>query len=81
MDRTSCYCGLHLRATNRLAQVPDNMRDEDAAGFGIPTVTCGQALYLSLKLPLPGSGEYGGYLLVYGGSTGVGMFAIQFGVL
>lgn len=66
---------------NSITQVPDNIKDEDAAGFGIPTITCGQALYLSLKLPLPGSGNYGGYLLVYGGSTGVGIFAIQFAVL
>lgn len=62
-------------------QVPDNIADENAAGFGIPVITCGQALYQSLGLPLPGSTKYGGYLLVYGGSTGVGILAIQYAVL
>jgi NADPH:quinone reductase-like Zn-dependent oxidoreductase len=61
--------------------VPDTISDEDAAGFGIPVITCGQALYQSLGLPLPNTTKYGGYLLIYGGSTAVGIFAIQYAVL
>lgn len=63
------------------SQVPNNMSDENAAGFGIPSITCGQGLYQSLGLPLPGTAKYGGFLLVYGGSTSVGIFAIQFAIL
>ncbi len=55
--------------------------DEEAAGFGIPLITCGQALYQSLGLPLPQTTKYGGYFLVYGGSSGVGILAIQYAVL
>lgn len=57
------------------------MSFEDAASLNTGVITCGQALYQSLGLPLPGSGKYGGYLLVYGGSTATGTLAIQYGVL
>lgn len=57
------------------------MSDEDAATFGVGIITCGQALYQSLGLPLPGEGKYGGYFLVYGGSSGMGTLAIQYAVL
>ena len=57
------------------------MSDEEASTMGVSVITCGQALYQSLGLPLPGSEKYGGYLLVYGGSTGTGILAIQYGVL
>ncbi|KAF2481971.1 putative zinc-binding oxidoreductase ToxD [Neohortaea acidophila] len=63
-------------------KVPDSISDENAASLGVSVITCGQALYQSLGLPLPGSGKsYGGYLLVYGGSSGTGIFAIQYAVL
>lgn len=62
-------------------QVPDSIADENAATFGVGVITCGQALYQSLGLPLPGSSKYNGYLLVYGGSTGTGILAIQYAVL
>lgn len=57
------------------------MSDEDAATLGVGVITCGQALYQSLGLPLPGQGKYGGYLLIYGGSTATGTLAIQYAVL
>jgi NADPH:quinone reductase-like Zn-dependent oxidoreductase len=57
------------------------MSNEDAASMNTGVITCGQALYQSLGLPLPDSGKYGGYLLVYGGSTATGTLAIQYGVL
>jgi NADPH:quinone reductase-like Zn-dependent oxidoreductase len=57
------------------------MSDEDAATLGVGVITCGQALYQSLGLPLPDSdNKYGGYLLIYGGSTGMGTMAIQYAV-
>ena len=63
-------------------QVPESISDEAAAPLGVSVITCGQALYQSLRLPLPKSEEkYGGYLLVYGGSTGTGILAIQYAIL
>lgn len=56
------------------------MSDEDAATLGVGVVTCGQALYQSLGLPLPGDKPYGGYILIYGGSTATGTLAIQYAV-
>lgn len=60
---------------------PDNTSDEEAATFGVGVVTCGQGLYQSLGLPLPGSGSVGVPLLVYGASTATGSLAVQYGVL
>ena len=58
------------------------MPSEKAAALGVAVITCGQALYQSLGLPLPTASEkYHGYFLVYGGSTGVGMLAIQYAAL
>ncbi|EME42459.1 hypothetical protein DOTSEDRAFT_134111 [Dothistroma septosporum NZE10] len=64
-------------------KIPDTMSDSDAATLGTGVITCGQGLYQSLGLPLPGDGmeKYGGFLLVYGGSTATGTLAIQYGVL
>ncbi len=41
-------------------------------------ITCGQALYMSLELPLPGSGKAGYPILIYGGSTATGSIALQY---
>lgn len=62
-------------------QVPENISDDEAAVFGVSVITCGQALYQSLGLPLPETDPYGGYVLIYGGSTGTGILAIQYAVL
>lgn len=59
-------------------RIPDNLTYEEAATLPGGIVTCGQALYQRLELPLPGSGKYGGYLLIYGASTASGTLAIQF---
>lgn len=58
-------------------KIPDNTTDDEAATLGVGVNTCGQGLYQSLGLPLPGSGKFGAYLLVYGGSTATGSLAIQ----
>lgn len=59
-------------------KVPDNTTDEDAATLGAGVITCGQALYQSLELPLPGSGKAGYPILIYGASTATGSLAIQY---
>ncbi|KAJ3158189.1 hypothetical protein HDU86_003147 [Geranomyces michiganensis] len=69
--------------------VPDEMSDEEAATLGVGVTTCGQGLFQSLKLPLPGSDEAATtaassdkpMLLIYGGSTGTGTLAIQYAKL
>lgn len=62
-------------------KTPDNLSDEDASTLGAGVITCGQALYMSLKLPLPGEQKANIPFLVYGGSTATGSLAIQYAVL
>ena len=68
-------------------RVPARMAFEEAATLGVGVVTVGQALYQSLRLPLPSSSsssapaETAVPLLIYGGSTATGTLAIQFAKL
>ncbi|KAF2487513.1 putative zinc-binding oxidoreductase ToxD [Neohortaea acidophila] len=60
-------------------RIPDNTSFEEACTLGVGVITCGQALYQSLELPLPGSGKSAGYpLLIYGASTATGSLALQY---
>lgn len=71
------------------AHVPSHMSDAEAASLGTGIITCGQALYQSLGLPLPsstadatgdnGKGKF--WFLVYGASTATGTLAIQYAKL
>jgi NADPH:quinone reductase-like Zn-dependent oxidoreductase len=66
--------------------IPDNMSFEEAATLGVGISTVGQALYQSLKLPLPNDAEgvhksAGTPILIYSGSTATGSLAIQFAKL
>lgn len=56
--------------------VPDSLTPEEASTFGVPYVTAFHALVLSQKAPWPPAKE-GTWLLIYGGSSAVGLFAIQ----
>ncbi|CAK9782475.1 putative Enoyl reductase [Cutaneotrichosporon oleaginosum] len=56
--------------------IPDDMPSEQACTFGIPFYTAFHALKYSQKGPWPPA-KAGGWFLVYGGSSGVGLFAIQ----
>ena len=62
-------------------KIPDNVSDEEASTLGVGISTVGQGLYQSLGLPLPGSGDAGFPVLVYGGSTATGSLAIQYAKL
>ncbi|KAI0322793.1 dehydrogenase [Amylostereum chailletii] len=68
-----------------VVHVPDDWTYEDASQLGLAPYTALQALYESLDgLPLPLSTEAKANtepLLVYGGSSSVGLFAIQFAKL
>ncbi|PWY93020.1 GroES-like protein [Aspergillus sclerotioniger CBS 115572] len=63
--------------------IPENLSFQQAATLGVGISTVGQALYQSLKLPLPTEPrkEEGGEILIYGGSTATGTLAIQFAKL
>ena len=54
------------------------VQEQTAATLGAGIITCGQALYQSLQLPLPGSGKAGYPILIYGASTATGSLALQF---
>ncbi|KAK6832903.1 alcohol dehydrogenase [Apiospora arundinis] len=63
-----------------IAKVPEGMSFQEAATLGLGITTVGQALYMTLGLPLPceSSGEQAPCVLIYGGSTATGTLAIQF---
>lgn len=56
--------------------IPDGMKSEEACTFGVPFYTSFHALKYSQHGPWPPARE-GGWFLIYGGSSGVGLFAIQ----
>ncbi|KAF6815058.1 zinc-binding oxidoreductase [Colletotrichum sojae] len=63
-------------------KTPDNISDEEAATLGIAVTTVGQGLYQTLKLALPGSPvTTPKTILIYGGSTAMGISGIQYAKL
>ncbi|KAM0547475.1 hypothetical protein ACHAPJ_010348 [Fusarium lateritium] len=63
-------------------KIPDNMSDEDAATQGIALITMGVGVYRTLKLPLPNEAPETRFpVFIYGGSTAMGISAIQFAKL
>lgn len=65
-----------------IAKIPNGMSFEDAATLGVGITTVGQALYMTLKLPLPTEPAKTPFpILIYGGSTATGMLAIQYAKL
>lgn len=64
------------------SHMPGSMSFEEAATLGVGVCTVGQALYQSLKLPLPTEPAKEALpLMIYGGSTATGTLAIQFAKL
>ena len=62
-----------------LAKIPDGMSFEDTATLGVGVTTVGQALYMTLGLPLPTEPASTPIdILIYGGSTATGTLAIQY---
>lgn len=60
-------------------RIPDHLSFEAASTFGMGISTSAQALYQSLKLPLPTIDPISTNhtVLVYGGSSATGSIAIQ----
>ncbi|PVI00909.1 GroES-like protein [Periconia macrospinosa] len=65
-------------------KVPDNLSDVDAATQGVALITMGVGLYRSFELPLPAVSPAPPSrfpFFIYGGSTAMGISAIQFAKL
>ncbi|KAK1723957.1 hypothetical protein CaCOL14_011431 [Colletotrichum acutatum] len=65
-------------------KTPDNISDEEAATLGIAVTTVGQGLYQTLNLPLPTeptTATPAPTILIYGGSTAMGISGIQYAKL
>ena len=66
-------------------KIPDDMSFEDASTLGVGIVTVGQGMYQSMGLPWLEMGketvQRNGPILIYGGSTATGAYAIQFAKL
>ena len=60
-------------------KIPDGMSFEDAATLGVASITCGQGLYQSLGLSWPDQPITTKQpILIYGGSSSMGIYGIQF---
>ncbi|KAL9088268.1 MAG: hypothetical protein Q9159_003180 [Coniocarpon cinnabarinum] len=63
-------------------KIPPSISDAEAAAYGVGLLTNGQALYQSLDLPWPSQPSTDKTpVLIYGGSTGMAIFAVQFAKL
>lgn len=77
-----CFAEYCLSKGDVQMKVPDSLSTTDAATLGVGVTTVGQALYQSLKLPLPTEPSKEQIpLLIYGGSTATGSLAIQYAKL
>ncbi|KAF9778518.1 hypothetical protein IL306_003970 [Fusarium sp. DS 682] len=68
---------IHVKGDIQM-KIPENMSDEEAATQGIALVTMGVGLYQTLQLPLPDTSPKEPFpFFIYGGSTAMGISAIQ----
>lgn len=60
-------------------KLPDEVKDEEGASFGLAVATAMQALHLHLDVPWPDESAKspGSPIFIYAGSSSVGLFAIQ----
>lgn len=77
----ACAEKIVVRADIQL-KIPDHMSFEEAATLGVASITCGQGLYQSLQLRYPGKpSTTSEHILIYGGSSAMGAFGVQFAKL
>ncbi|KAI2635420.1 GroES-like protein [Xylaria nigripes] len=71
-----------LAGGNIALKIPGNVTDEEAATFGVSVLTVGQGFYEKLQLPLPDKPAATPFpVLIYGGSTATGIYAIKYAKL
>jgi NADPH:quinone reductase-like Zn-dependent oxidoreductase len=70
-----------------IAKIPPGIAFEEAATLGTGITSVGQALYMTMKLPLPSEptapplDKSSPFILIYGGGSATGTLAIQFAKL
>lgn len=69
-----------------VAKVPPGLTLEETSTLGVGITTVGQALFMTMQLPLPGDAPDAilgncPSILIYGGSTATGTLAIQYAKL
>jgi NADPH:quinone reductase-like Zn-dependent oxidoreductase len=69
----------YLRVESDLTfKVPDSLSSRDAASYGIPWMTAAHVMWDRLGLPQPPQKADGSeWVIIYGGSSSAGLFAIQ----
>ncbi|KAK1749356.1 GroES-like protein [Echria macrotheca] len=81
-DPSGAYAEYSIAPASTTFPLPPNISFEAGAGLPLSSMTAAIALYQALALPLPtATGKKGIPLLIYGGATAVGAFALQFAKL
>lgn len=63
-------------------RIPDHMSFEEASTLGVGVITVGQGLFQQMGLNWPNNPSSSGeFILIYGGSSGMGTMGIQFAKL
>ncbi|ANB14825.1 hypothetical protein AWJ20_2437 [Sugiyamaella lignohabitans] len=76
--RTSTFQTYSIAAAENVGLIPDFITFDQAAAIGVGLVTSGTAIYDSLKISMePNSANSDKWILVWGGSSIVGIFTIQ----
>ncbi|BGP47302.1 hypothetical protein JCM10450v2_003154 [Rhodotorula kratochvilovae] len=77
-DKYGAYAEYSISPSNTAFHLGPNTSFEDAAALPLAYITAVIGLFKRLKLPEPGQeGDRDGAVLVYGGATTVGVYAIQ----
>ena len=76
-EEDGAYAEFAMIKDGFLAKIPDSLSFEQAATLGVGVTTVGQALYMTLKFPLPETEPSDALvlILIYGGSTATGTLA------
>lgn len=82
-EEDGAFAEYALVRDGHIAKIPESLSFEETATLGVGITTVGQALYMTMGLPLPGNKPAKGvpFVLVYGGSSATGTLAIQYAKL